>query len=234
MTTPEVERLVRARLLLANVPKRMLDWTFGTFPGFRDNAAAYCQDFPIAVTLGGRAVPFGLFLVGKTGCGKTSLAVSAIRVAVEAETAYVGADQTLYKQADWEWLFAETSKRQLREGTVDRRRMPPAWFDTWAGLRVALRAARDGEPELLQALCGVRFLVLDDLAVGELTPWREETLLALLGRVDRGRRTLVTSNLAPAAMLPYVGERVVDRLSDPEAFRVVGVPGGSLRGRKGG
>ena len=26
----------------------------------------------------------------------------------------------LLTPADWDWLFAETSKRQLREGTVDR------------------------------------------------------------------------------------------------------------------
>jgi len=97
-----------------------------------------------------------------------------------------------------------------------------------------LSAARDAEPDLLQELCRVRVLVLDDLAVGELTPWREETLLALLGRVDRGRRTLVTSNVEPAAMAPFIGERCADRLGDPEMFRVVAVGGESLRGAKGG
>ncbi len=171
-----------------------------------------------------------LNFVGPPGTGKTSLAVGALRAWVEQGTTAASRDDQHMTARDWSWEFAQTGARRAREEGC-RRRPAPAWFDTWLGLRSALRAARDEEPDLLRELqFGVRLLVLDDLAIGELTPWREELLSALLGRAENGRRLLLTSNRTLDQLVPYVGDRAADRLRDTARFRVVELTGASRRG----
>lgn len=74
------------------------------------------------------------------------------------------------------------------------------------------RPGRD--PQALMRAQVFPVLLLDDLAVGKVTEWTEETLYRILNRRYEGALpTVVTSNLTPPQLQEVIGGRVMSRLT---------------------
>lgn len=213
------------RLTAANLVGRRAAWTLDTFPAqagttvLSDAARGYARVAAPA--------PPGLLFIGPTGIGKTGLAVGIARARVEA------GDGGYYA---WQMAVSAVVNRRDPSRPAPRLSPGPVWFETWPELKLRLRRAAEGqdvsEGVLVEELLRVPLLVLDDIGLGAYTEWREEILWLLLGRVEDGRRLVVTSNLSPLQLQRVIGERNADRLCDPATFRVVGVRRGeSLRQR---
>jgi DNA replication protein DnaC len=220
--TPETvaDLPVEDRLAAANIAGRFRRWTFETFP----RHAGAQKALKVAKEYAANATPQppGLLLVGPIGTGKTSLTVSIARARIEAgDGGY------------WRWSLAVSSVGRAARGE-GRKRPGPVWCESWAVLKGRFkRETGEGmnEGELLEEIAGVNLLVLDEIGLSGLTDWREEVMWEILSRVERGRRLVLTSNLGPAELIPMIGERNADRLTDRETFRVVALSGQSLRSR---
>ena len=178
----------------------------------------------------------GVLLHGGAGLGKTGMACCLVR---DAATRAVG--------ESWAWSIVTSPK--IVEATLAgdfRRRPAPASFYRWRDLKSLLDRCKTGQtpwdenPPLtaekvldeIEDRC--RVLALDDVDVDALTPWKEEILLRLLDLPLRGCRVIVTMNANPASPegITRLGERVVDRLMDPDLFARFYLTGDSIRRRK--
>jgi DNA replication protein DnaC len=69
------------------------------------------------------------------------------------------------------------------------------------------------EADLLGACKGVDVLALDDIGAARVTGWAQERLFEILNhRYNERRRTILTTNLGPAEMEEYVGDRIYSRI----------------------
>ncbi len=146
-----------------------------------------------------------LVLVGRTGVGKTHVAVGVVRALVERD--YLAPD-------DAERIYVDT-------GRWPEQRVLPRWLnvaDAIAALRSEMDAPvddRDAAEAVRRARTHPALLVLDDLGRERTSDWTGEIVYGLLnGRYEALRPTLVTSNLTPAelAVSPYWP--VVSRLAE--------------------
>lgn len=216
------------RLAAAGITGRFVNYTFAGFP--RHAGAEEAFELATAYAASGKPDPPGLLLVGPTGTGKTSLAVSIAQERIRAADPSEGA---------WQYQVNPRIMDQYREGTL-RRRPAPVHFETWTDLKTRWRrderrkADEDEDDRTLldelHAWC--RLLILDEIGTGEFSPWREELMLGILARVERGKRLILTSNREPSDLIEIIGDRGADRLTDPQMFRVVAVTGPSLRQRR--
>lgn len=110
------------------------------------------------------------------------------------------------------WAVAETTQRSVWLPAADVR-----VGEAWEGLRVkALRASG--------------LLVVDDLGEEASGDWGVREMASLLeGRHNAGRRTIVTTNLMPAAIGARYGERLLSRWSQEGVSKIVCVRGVDLR-----
>lgn len=136
----------------------------------------------------------GLVLVGPFGCGKTTVAVQALRYLV-LQDAHQRASGTAASLAE----LADDLGRS--DGTVLLQ--PPdvarlGLFTTATGLLESLRPREDGRPDagMLRRLQEVRYLVLDDLGAERLTAWGADRLYEVLNaRYNSQLPVIVTTNL---------------------------------------
>lgn len=222
------DEVLALRLAAANIHGRFMNYTFATFPQHAGVEEAFRIAREYASTA--KSDPPGLLLVGPTGTGKTSLAISIGQERIRAADPSEGA---------WQYQVTPRIMEQYRGGTL-RRRPAPVHFETWTDLKTRWRQderrkADEGEDDgtlldELHAWC--RLLILDEIGLGEFSLWREELMLGILARVEQGRRLVLTSNREPADLIQVIGDRAADRLTDPQMFRVVAVTGPSLRQRR--
>lgn len=101
---------------------------------------------------------------------------------------------------------------------------------TFGELLLAIRAsfdeaARQSEAALMQAICSVDLLILDDLGMEKPSPWAVDRLAYVINsRYSANRATLVTSNYAPERLAHMWGERVMSSLySTSQTISLAGV-----------
>lgn len=93
-----------------------------------------------------------------------------------------------------------------------------AYATTFGDLLLAIRASFDSpsgrsEAGLMETVCGVDLLLLDDLGMEKPSSWAIDRLAYLVnGRYSNQRATVVTSNFHPARLAKLWGERVMSRL----------------------
>lgn len=222
-TDLEFWETLEARLSAANILGKKRGWTFELHPGVPTQTAAVKN-----WVRNSEKVPRGLLLFGNAGTGKSGLGISALREMIEK-----GVGSSYY------WLLTSGKKtiREVEAGEM-RRRPAPVMFESWSSLIRRLQhamAGKDDDPvteyELIreyQDRCSC--LMLDDIDVGALTPFREALLLVFLAWVEESdRRLILTMNRAPEDAASHLGERVIDRITGTD-FLKVKMSGASLRG----
>jgi DNA replication protein DnaC len=157
------------------IPEDYAGWTLDTYPSSEvaDKVRAWYS---------GARKPW-LLLHGEHGGGKTTLAVSLVKQAVEDGVSAV-------------FRVTPDLMDEIRR-TYDPSAQP---------------SSSDGV-DLLGALKGVQLLVLDDVGAERMSGWVEEKLFQLLNyRHNEHRRTVLTTNLAPDDLMDHVGERIFWRI----------------------
>ena len=195
-TKKEIERLLQdqrdrpERVLYSwGVPKKHLNSSFTNYHGGEE-----VKKFIIESGKTNKDI----LLCGKTGCGKTHLAVSLMRRKVEVAP----------KPFD------------------DYRRLS-AIFVTVPELLFEIRqtfgkdGVVDSERNIVDKYSEVPLLVLDDLGAEKTTEWAESTLYLIIDRRNRDEKwTIVTSNLTLPEIEQSLGARIASRLSDMKVINI--------------
>ena len=213
-----------ARLVAANILGKKRDWTFESHPGpaTQTHLVRKWVNAP-------KTAPRGLLLFGNSGTGKSGLGIAALRDMIEKG---VG--------SEYYWMLTSGRKTigDVEAGHM-RRRPAPVMYDSWASFIRRLQHAMAGrdddaetEYELIREYSDrCTCLMLDDIDVGQLTPFREALLLVFLAWTEESdRRLILTMNREPEDAAPFLGERVIDRITGSD-FLKVKMSGASLRGR---
>ena len=192
------------------VPAYFRSWSFETFPNGQEEIIQQLRRWLAVPT------PPRLVLWGPTGTGKTGLACGALRVAAEAGTGNrerwnIATAPVIHPEEEPEWSPV------------------PVWFEMWRGLRDRLRRSRGPDDPLAVLRERVMLLVIDDIDVDAMTPWKESIVLSLLDDAPAMCGLVLTMNVAPDRWAEHFGERIADRLLAPRV-RLLAVHGGSRRG----
>lgn len=141
-----------------------------------------------------------ILLCGKTGCGKTHLAVSIIRGKIERAT------------------------KPFSEYYSEKK---PAIFITVPELLFEIRQtfnAKDGDENekcIVDRYSETSLLILDDLGAEKTTEWAESILYLIIDRRNRDEKwTIVTSNLTLPEIEQTLGARIASRLSDMKVINI--------------
>jgi DNA replication protein DnaC len=141
-----------------------------------------------------------VLLCGKTGCGKTHLAVAMMRQKIiNSETIfdvdhYYGRKQAIFITAPELLLEIRTSYNN-KDG--------------------------DTEEDIINKYGGIGLLVLDDLGAEKTSEWVESTLYLIIDRRNRNERwTIITSNLDLEEIEHHLGARIASRLSDMKVINI--------------
>lgn len=196
-------------------------YSFGTWPRVHTDEIRWLEEWAADDV----PVTPGVILCGGVGVGKTGLMVSALSI----RAAFADGDRVL-------WHLATDPK--LVERVITRRSpayFPPVAVIRWTDYLKRYRAAerdRETEDDVLTAVEDVVALGVDDVGVGDgrhMSDWREELLLDIALRAERGLRTVITTNVPITAFVDRFGHRVADRFLYPKHFTVVTIKGESLR-----
>jgi DNA replication protein DnaC len=141
-----------------------------------------------------------VLLCGKTGCGKTHLAVAMMAQAVE------------------------------NHHKILRGKIPPfGLFVTVPELLLSIRSSfrknggddEDSEAVIVDRYSSVGLLILDDLGAEKASDWAESTLYLIIDRRNRDEKwTIVTSNLTLPEIEQHMGARIASRLSDMKVVNI--------------
>lgn len=174
-----------------SVPGRYLPASYANFAG-GEKAKAMCQAFPQK----------DIVLYGKTGCGKTHLAVATLRHLVQ--------NDLIPKQAS-SW---------------DQYSKPPAMFITVPNLLMEIRdsfkdKATESEKQIVSRYIEYPILILDDLGADRATEWAIETLYLIIdGRDSELKPIFITTNLSIAEIEAHYGARIASRIAGKSIIQI--------------
>ena len=162
------------------VPVKYLQASFDTFQG-GESVKKACQSFPEK----------NVVLIGKTGCGKTHLAVSKLREMV--------VNDTVPKRALF--ITAPTLLMKIRDSFRDN--------------------TSDSEISLVEYYSGVPCMILDDLGADRATDWAIETLYLIIdGRDSNLKPTFITTNLSITEIEQHYGARIASRIAGMSIIKI--------------
>lgn len=199
-------RLINELFGDAHIPHYATDWTFGSYPASGDQSAkARVLQF-VSHNLAGTSGKRGLYLVGETGQGKTSLAIAALQHVIKK--GHSGVFMTTLE------LFgllrgAIAASRRIERGDGD-------YEDRYEQSQGA---------KLLRLVKTVEWLVLDDLGVEGGSKYIMQQLYAILEeRRGHGLYTIFTSNRTAPDLQQYWRDekegvfqdalRIIDRIGE--------------------
>ena len=137
-----------------------------------------------------------ILLCGKTGCGKTHLAVAMLLKRIEIDD-YLDDSfpKTIFITVP-ELLFE--IRQTYNNKDIDRT-----------------------EQDIVDKYSEAALLVLDDLGAEKATEWAESTLYLIIDRRNRNKKwTIVTSNLTLQEIENTLGARIASRLSDMKVVNI--------------
>jgi len=186
-------------LKTADVPLKYLHASFESFKG-GESIKEMCQT----------SIPKreSIMLCGKTGCGKTHLAVAMLRYFITTTQI------ELPLNSMWEWEAGRFS------GDSGMR------FLSVPELLLEIRAsfAKDSETSekaIIEKYADIALLILDDLGAEKTTEWVESTLYLVIDRRNRWNKwTIITSNLTLEEIEQHLGARIASRLSDMKVVNI--------------
>lgn len=167
------------------VPPKYKDASFENFIGGQ-SAKKHCLAFPDK----------NIVLSGKTGCGKTHLAIATLRKMVINDEIPRGG----YSRDSWELPVAAT-------------------FVTVPSLLMEIRdcfkaKADESEFEIVERYVSYPILILDDLGADRATEWAIETLYLIIdGRDSNLKPTFITTNLSVHEIEQHYGARIASRIA---------------------
>lgn len=182
-TTPPLD-LKKYRLELlrrCNIPPKHFQCSFDTFNG-GDLFTRKCKEYNEG----------GLVLHGKTGTGKTHLAVAILR------------------------RMLENKEDELLKTSYDP---PPIFFKSVPDILLALRESfknKDGDTEgdIVDFYSEIPVLALDDLGSEKTTEFTITSLYVIIDRRDRNLlQTIITTNLTLKEIEDKLGARIASRLA---------------------
>lgn len=133
--------------------------------------------------------PFGLFIIGPTGCGK-SFALQALAKHI---------------------LFGDR--------TFSQKRQSMKWFPVAGGLDQIRREMNDNFDETKQAALTSDYVFFDDLGVENLTDWAREQIYQIFEhRLNYGLTTFISSNCTVDELKSRYHERFISRIKEGCAF----------------
>lgn len=144
----------------------------------------------------------GLVLAGNTGCGKTHLAVAALREMIKADI--------------------------IKETKLDRYGdfLPGAEMITVPDLLLKIRSSfkensEATEEQIINHFSKIPVLILDDLGSEKTTEYAISTLYIIIDRRDReGLSTIITTNLTLGEIEKKLDARIASRLSGMKTIKI--------------
>jgi DNA replication protein DnaC len=142
-----------------------------------------------------------ILLYGKTGCGKTHLAVAMLRGRIERASkpfnphSYGSNQKTIFMPVP-ELLF------EIRQTFNNKDN-------------------GDTEATIIDKYSNAGLLILDDLGAEKTTEWAESILYLIIDRRNRDKMwTIITSNLSLAEIEQSLGARIASRLADMKVINI--------------
>lgn len=195
------------KIMKSFVPKKFLDRSLDSFEGaenVKKVCLEYVGDFECEVSqyLYGKRIkkPGSILFTGKTGCGKTHLAVAIIRELVKRawahEIKFITAPELLLE-------IRATFRPSIRK------------YDDGG------RCEADTEQDVLDKYSKCDLLLLDDLGSEKVSDFTIQSLYLVIDRRNRDLRpTIVTTNLSLEEIETQIDARMASRLADMKVVKL--------------
>lgn len=184
----------------ADVPKKYFKASFDTFQG-GDAIKEMCKT----------SIPAreSILLSGKTGCGKTHLAVAMLHHFITTTKIILPYGDPYYSNRD---------SRPSQGPRFTFASVPELLLEIRESFR---KDSEESESAIIDRYSEVGLLILDDLGAEKATEWVESTLYLILDRRNRWERwTIITSNLTLPEIEQHLGARIASRLADMKVVNI--------------
>lgn len=194
------------------IPKKFIDRSLDNFTG-SDPIKKLCLDYSHGfvrskVVVDGRPLgdrglskhPGSILFMGKTGCGKTHLAVAIIRELVKRRAI-----------SNVKFITAPELLLEIRSTFKSRKKK----WDGWE------KGEETTESEVLDKYSQCELLILDDLGAEKVSDFTIQSLYLVIDRRNRDLRpTIVTTNLSLEEIESQIDARMASRLSDMKVVKL--------------
>lgn len=196
---------------MTNIPRKFLRCSLEAFSG-AEPAKKLCLEYACSfqrnieeygrsrVDRGLLSYPGSLLFIGKTGCGKTHLAVATLREIVRRQNVRTFA-----------FITTPELLLEIRSAFDGKKRQTEEDGDY----------VQETESDVLDKYSYCELLILDDLGAEKATPYAIQSLYLLIDRRNRDLRpTIITTNLSLEEIETTIGARIASRLSDMKVIKL--------------